>query len=267
MIGKSEIEWLTREFLLKVLSTKPMYHYTKFDIGINKIIINNTLQFSDPTVFNDPFDCNEKLLKIDIEGVNLDETISKISSELNIPKNLIENLKRLLKEPNNITEILKNEKQKYKLACFSEVNDETLMWSHYADKHSGVCIGFDFPHQYEEKFILCPANYIECLQPVDGEADKDRVILYWLATKSKRWDYEREIRAITHSKTQEKYELITFNPQNIKEIIFGCNVSPNKIQEAIKEIQRSKVNLKGVVFKRMYIDDSSFLLKEEIIHP
>ena len=35
----------------------------------------------------------------------------------------------------------------YGIACFTTKNDNTLLWSHYADEHQGICLEFDF---YEE---------------------------------------------------------------------------------------------------------------------
>lgn len=32
----------------------------------------------------------------------------------------------------------------YHIACFSETNRSTLMWSHYADAHTGFCLEYDF---------------------------------------------------------------------------------------------------------------------------
>ena len=28
------------------------------------------------------------------------------------------------------------------IVCFSDINDSILMWSHYADSHTGFCLGF-----------------------------------------------------------------------------------------------------------------------------
>jgi hypothetical protein len=38
-------------------------------------------------------------------------------------------------------QILRN----FAVACFSETNDDFLMWSHYASGHSGVCLEYEFP--------------------------------------------------------------------------------------------------------------------------
>jgi Protein of unknown function (DUF2971) len=37
------------------------------------------------------------------------------------------------------------------LLCFSERWDSTLMWSHYAAGHRGVCFGFDLQHDFVKR--------------------------------------------------------------------------------------------------------------------
>jgi hypothetical protein len=37
---------------------------------------------------------------------------------------------------------IKYSKLKFGLACFSETNESVLMWAHYADNYSGICIEY-----------------------------------------------------------------------------------------------------------------------------
>ncbi len=265
MINKSEIENIIRNDLKRVINAEIVYQYAKFDDALDKILLEQSLKFSDPTTFNDPFDCNEKLLNIDYNEKIVDETISNLTVKLSRQEK--RELKRKFKGPSNQTEIMQKKREEYKLSCFSESHKEVLMWSYYADKHSGICIGFDFPHYYEDKFILCPVKYIEELKPLDGKTDFNRVILYWLTTKSIRWKYEYEIRAITKSKTKDKHELVNFDSQYVKEIIFGCNVSNQKINEALVKLRKSNLPYDKIKIKRMEINEKNFLLKEKIIKP
>ncbi len=263
MLEKSDIERIVRMDLLNVLTTNTFYHYTEFDTAIDYILINQTLQFSDPKTFNDPFDCNERLLKIDYNDELINKSISKVAPHLNRQKK--RELKRSFKNPETQAQIFERERKRFKIACFSDCYNEILMWSHYADKHSGICIGFDFPHRYADKFIMCPVKYLNELNALDGKTDNLRIIMYWLTTKSIRWQYEHEIRAISKSKTSEKHELINFDAQYVKEIIFGCNVSNLKIFNAIRKLKKNNLVFEKVVFKRMRIDETNFLLKEEIL--
>ena len=135
------------------------------------------------------------------------------------------------------------------------------MWSHYGEKHSGVCIGFDFPHSYQDKFILCPVKYVSQLKPLDGECSLSRLILYWLTTKSKRWSYEKEIRAFTTANNNVKSEILEYEGKFVKEVIFGCNVGNQKINETFNKIRNSNINIKKIIiYCGMVSNDETFEL-------
>lgn len=93
-----------------------------------------------------------------------------------------------------------------RIACFSENNNSTLMWSHYSENHTGICIEYNFFNKTREfqKHIF-PVNYIE--NPVDTSKLKqvsldeckykhEIDILISALTKSKDWEYEHEWRII-----------------------------------------------------------------------
>ncbi len=82
MIFKSEIENIITNDLRKVITTDIFYQYAKFDIALDKILLKQSLRFSDPITFNDPFDCNEKLLRINYDNKLVEETINNLSVKL-----------------------------------------------------------------------------------------------------------------------------------------------------------------------------------------
>lgn len=92
--------------------------------------------------------------------------------------------------------------------CFSECWDNTLMWSHYAENHSGFCIEYDFkslgPSSPRTR-MLHPVIYSN--KPLDvTEYFRDSLLgkkghnifhgLYTSITKADCWSYEREWRLI-----------------------------------------------------------------------
>ena len=81
-------------------------------------------------------------LKNDHSFISFTEIIILLNSfekELNLKFNI----KELEREINRITDkFLANSYT----TCFSEKNDELLMWSHYASKHSGICLEFSLDH-------------------------------------------------------------------------------------------------------------------------
>lgn len=260
MISKAEVEQIIRDNFFDVLRNEIVYKYESFDTALEKIILDNTLMFSKPSTFNDPFDCNEYLLKPQLTEKMLDDALDSLGE--NLSEEYRKRLKNNLADPERVASILKDEKEQFKMTCFSRISDETLMWSHYADKHSGICVGFKFPVENQEKFILCGVRYENEIKPIDGATDFLRTSLYWLTTKSERWEYEKEVRTITKTIPKNDRQTIEFDSSHIKEIIFGCNVKESKITESIARINQSKLKDKGIKFSKMIIDTNSFLLKK-----
>lgn len=124
------------------------------------------------------------------------------------------------------------EKMKRKMAedrgvvCFSKNWRNPLLWSHYADSHRGVALGFDlpdaetFPVKYRksrifcdwEKFYLCEDYRLEIVSGV-------------LTSKSLHWKYEDEVRFhvnLDHETLEDGNYFIDFSQGlNLKEVIIG----------------------------------------------
>ncbi len=261
ILSYTDIQEILALDLKRVLNTEVVYKYAKFETGINDILINGSLKFSNPIEFNDPFDCNENLIILN-HNMHLVESVLKTSTYKKLSRVEKRKIKRDIFVKRFYRNELKKERNRFKLSCFSTKNDEVLMWSHYADMHRGICIGFNFPHKYDEKFILCPIKYLKSIVPLDGSSDLITTLLYWQTTKSIRWKYEDEIRAITKSMSNELIEFRHYDKKFVREIVFGCKVSPQKIDNAIGLLRKNGYELKNIEFKRMEIDEETFLLKE-----
>lgn len=81
------------------------------------------------------------------------------------------------------------------VACFSEVPDSILMWSHYAESHSGVCVEFDHADSKSVIARALPVRYASTYAPAKAFGDsQERQVELFLLTKSVCWSYEREWR-------------------------------------------------------------------------
>jgi len=83
--------------------------------------------------------------------------------------------------------------------CFSRGWRNPLMWSHYADRHRGVCLGFDVP---SGKFarIAYDAKRLPDILPkllAGPIASQEQTMLKLLTTKFRDWKYEDEVRVFT----------------------------------------------------------------------
>ena len=80
----------------------------------------------------------------------------------------------------------------YGLICFSESWRSPLLWSHYAEKHRGICLGFDVP---DAKVLA--VRYLKDRFELNQEALSERTITRFLTSKFVEWSYEKERRVIT----------------------------------------------------------------------
>ncbi|ASU34261.1 DUF2971 domain-containing protein [Mucilaginibacter xinganensis] len=259
MINDDDIQKLSRAGLQKLLNKGLFYKYINFNDGFEHILKSNTLKFSDPEAFNDPFDCNEKLINISISEEYKEELYKELEKKYHMTDKMRELFGAKANDPNIYRDALLRKKKEFKVSCFSEKCNEVLMWSHYADKHTGICIGFELEFKCAD-YVFYPVNYISEIAPVDGMTFTTNVFYYWLTTKSFRWEYEQEIRAIN----KNGKEIVPFEKKAIKEILFGCKVAIPVIENVIFEM--GKMGYQNVVFSKMEIDPDTFLLKKVIIN-
>ena len=120
--------------------------------------------------------------------------------------------------------------------CFSRTWHNPLLWSHYADKHRGICLGFEVPHvvrvRYDVKRLV---NVVPRI--LAGGPASEALMTRLLATKFRDWKYEDEVRVYTDLKdadTATGHYLKDFGPDLVlKEVILGPRYagSPAKIAE------------------------------------
>jgi len=146
--SEDEYEKIRKEKIKAMVENCPViYKYINIDIG--KIALEaSTIGFSNPLKFNDPYDCTTEL----IDTTDIPEEYRKSTTEQNL-QNLGDADKNKLLEIMNTTpdELLAQtlstaiakERSNWGVSCFSMNFNNILMWSHYTDKHLGICIGFN----------------------------------------------------------------------------------------------------------------------------
>lgn len=133
-------------------------------------------------------------------------------------------------------------------SCFTTEKDTFLMWSHYADSHKGVVIGFDTDYApfkdnpplsidySKEHFVFSSESIVN--NDITGAVKKI------LLRKNKEWEKEKEHRFIFDAKTKKEeviwhdhYDnpVVSLDNKAIKSICFGYRVSTGKI-DSIKKI-------------------------------
>lgn len=126
------------------------------------------------------------------------------------------------------------------VSCFSASGwDNQLMWSHYANSYSGICIEYDFSTVNETTGFVFPVKYSQDRPTItlkdlgfhiteEGNVEQKidepdiKVILSYLLTKNKCWEYEKEWRIINIG---EKDTPIFIDLPQIKSITIGFKIN------------------------------------------
>ncbi|MCK4677768.1 MAG: DUF2971 domain-containing protein [Bacteroidales bacterium] len=246
---------------------KVIYKYVSYADGI-KLFFSKQLKFSTPDSFNDPHDCNENIFKFTIDNYStqlmLDEGLySRDEDEINL--SIEELTKKLLTEGKinlqnlKFREIFEGFKRSLGVTCFSRESNDFLMWSHYADKHKGFCIGFD-THYFNEKCDLKVYKiiYSNSFKKYDFFNETELACNKWLTTKSKKWKYENEYRLFTREKKPTLINedgLLKFDENLIKHVSIGCK-NPCNIDLFIKSLKQ--LGYKDIEFIKYKLKDDSF---------
>jgi hypothetical protein len=109
--------------------------------------------------------------------------------------------------------------------CVSEIPDDILMWSHYADYHRGVCLEFNGHAKLMQHAMQ--VSYTHDRPPIARDDSNVAKIEKTMLTKSMHWKYEREWRLIRY---QQGPGIATFRPENLTGIIVGAQASMDIIK-------------------------------------
>jgi hypothetical protein len=162
-------------------------------------------------------------------------------SDLNDPFELLS----LNFKEKGIRNLVRSAKRKYDshtgLLCFSADWTNPLMWSHYANKHRGICLGFDLRNdlvqrvRYEDERIRIAIGDNGELSKLDDELEK-----LVLCTKFRDWQYEEECRIFVSLSSCQSEGSLHFYPFGddvcLREVILGpeCLEKLDTARELVK---------------------------------
>ena len=121
--------------------------------------------------------------------------------------------------------------------CFTSAWHSPVMWAHYAEKHSGICLGFDVPERRGLERLIEPIVYAPERLAFLLDSTKDlygidaTFVLAMLLTKSREWAYEQEYRVIADLKVKDPatgHYYVDFGSElQLREVILGArNTTP-----------------------------------------
>lgn len=211
-----------------------IYKYCGFSEYSIDNIRNSNLFFSTPESFNDPFDSYPN---INIDSENERKALGEIMRENGVDKGFFDQTSNaFLTKLALINDRAPLSNVKHGITCFTSKDDNILMWSHYGNKHSGYCLGFDVDtslnnaHNFIEyndnmmkgKFIsISYASNDEMVERPRLRYGGATNVQNMLSCKSSEWAYEQEIRLYFYSLENRFPNILNYKKETLKEFIIG----------------------------------------------
>ncbi len=130
----------------------------------------------------------------------------------------------------DIRDLIKGQKEKTRICSLSRVNNNELMWAHYAEGNRGVAIGVDIKNDHQ----IVPVTY-------DGLPQIGRMHIHnstaheILSHKLQVWSYEEEVKVFTNNKQYVNVK--------VKEIILGSRMATQDIGFIKKLVKKVNNNI------------------------
>lgn len=240
---------------------RTLYKYRALDAYTLALLVNQEVNFADPAKLNDPYDCH-----ISVTAA-IDAAIVEVNKETG--KNILDKLEKM-KKLSDILAKMEADTRSVGVLSLTQNPLNSLMWSHYADEHRGLCIGFRFSPtitEYNEmnKIIgtsechYCSKNpfldfFLEFVQSEDLMPWSD----FWLSifslgmiSKAEPWRHENEVRIL-----RKDPGAVPFQPHDLSEIIFGMRTD-DRARKTIKNIL-SSANWSHVKYRQVASDQGAF---------
>lgn len=176
---------------------------------------------------------------------------------------------RLAKEENRVAlKTLGELRLKSRLSCFSETNESTPMWAHYAG-HDGVCIRYEFvrnplaflpfypiPVRYSSHRPIISTMQLRAFTERSSltrrmsREEREKIFDAIFLTKDISWSYEREWRIVDIEKCPPRYEKI--DALNVTALYFGVNAAEQLMMRIVDEFGGRIAIFKAKVHPQRY---------------
>lgn len=154
-------------------------------------------------------------------------------------------------------------KDKAGIYSLSKIVTDELLWAHYANSHNGFCIEYDLDKLREfegAKYSIFKVIYqnkppIMNVDSMFASDSQNEFLQKLTSVKSKRWEYEEEIRIITPSEGKQYYDF-----RAVRSIYFGLRMKKKNIQLIMETLQG-----RGIKYFQMQLKANSYELTYQLI--
>lgn len=240
--------WLRRKFFQAQRYPRLIYKYRSIDPSdhasvqrLKDFLLGSRLWLASPASFNDPFDMGARFIFKLSTGTKRDRLKALAKGKLGSRKERRQRVKELLVLPN--AQLSESGEAAYRanvremgVCSFADDPRSILMWSHYAEKHTGVCLQFDVARDPETFMLALRVDY-SSEYPFINWANPTAVELRrTLLKKNDDWDYEEERRIVIPGRANTPWP---FESAALTGIILGCQIA-NDTEAEVFSILRER---------------------------
>jgi hypothetical protein len=129
------------------------------------------------------------------------------------------------------------------LLCFSRNWHNPVLWSHYAARHTGVCLGFEAPDDHLHQISYSKRRVVVETEQLKAHAIDDAAVMNFLFTKYAHWRYEAEVRVFINLRGSVQENGKRFEPfadtLALTSVIVGARsqVTRHELRTALGELE------------------------------
>lgn len=236
------------------MNSSPRYFYKFRSLSgnqakyVERTICNNEIFSPAPSSFNDPFDCRP-IFSFEASDTEKRKYFNAVAAK-KLPNPNRRERRAFAKDGRRHIALNSTQQEvrdyfvdlltkKIGVYCLSEVRDDILMWSHYADSHRGVCLEFDgYIPDFAGAHQILYRSERRLINPF-RDTHKEMVDAA-LLTKASHWAYEKEWRIVGPQGPGVRL----FAPRCLTGIIFGAQIAPSDAEKVLKWIKRRTLPMK-----------------------
>jgi hypothetical protein len=201
-----------------------LFKFRRIDKNLLGALIKRELYFASPEKLNDPFDCK----------VNINKAFNNaIAQSVGTNKENLLGINKIA----TLFDKIERDILRIGVCSFSLELENSILWSHYADGHRGICLTYQFPESfidYNSNKILGIdkveygsnplTDWFKNLDNVSGNDLGPELIKKILTIKDECWSHEKEIRII-----REIVGNLEIDRDFLCQVCFGLNSSKDDI--------------------------------------
>jgi hypothetical protein len=192
---------------------------------LRDLVVRSRFYLSCPAEFNDPFDTAARMVAVGTPA----QRQAKLESWLNDhavfePQRRAAAMQDLMsRSPEALAELfnpgLERVRRTTGVVCFAGNPRGTLLWSHYAAEHTGVCLQLETARDFPILSRAVTVDYEPEYPTINWFVDYQAGIGKMLLGKHPCWTYEDETRIIIDG---EAGKYLPFRPDALRALVLGC---------------------------------------------